>query len=808
MIITNIRNGPDGSWSIYQPKKNMQRIIKIRSYFHAVKPRTDTRRFNVNHNPAYKWCIYLLTVLFLTACSGGGGSSTGVTGGESTVGLSGSGSATQGIAVDPYIVGAVFQEIDADTGTVLQRQSSPSDESGLFTFPQPLTPGSLIELKISDKGLHGKAPYQGMLSRILSAGETGPVVISPLTTLLDPMNGLASLTGGVTDQDLKLLQASMAANAYQEISDIYYTGVNPVTDYSQFEIFSSMVNAIQNMLNPLEFESIAAAVSIDPGATAPLILEDFILAVLTQQQTIVAMVKDDLASTGNFSSIRVALAVQYARESMIANVKSFQNLRSSQSTINDGAALYSLNCAGCHQPLNTTDKPGRTAAQTQTAIDNNIGGMGYLSTLTPEEVQAIADVLPGAPAADPALPPDGAALYSTNCAGCHQPLANTTKPGRTAAQTQAAIDNNIGGMGYLNTLTPEEVQAISDVLPAAPAVDPALPPDGVALYASECAGCHQPLASTTKPGRTAAQTQAAIDNNVGGMGYLNTLTSEEVQAIADVLPAAPAVDPTLPPDGVALYASDCAGCHQPLDTTDKPGRTAAQIQAAIDNNIGNMGYLNTLTPEEVQAIADVLPAAPAGDPGPDYSDCTLCHGQPPAGTSYPDTAGAHTAHTALSAIGTNCAVCHLGAAHNGQVDLGFSAGSDAQTGPATDNMDGTCSSIICHGGQTTPDWWSGSIVVDNQCASCHAYRDIGDTVPDQYNDYFSGRHRKHVQGEGYSCTVCHNTDILLNGHFTNLETPEFELSPAATVGGGSTAVGSYSNNTCSSVVCHGPENWD
>jgi len=63
-----------------------------------------------------------------------------------------------------------------------------------------------------------------------------------------------------------------------------------------------------------------------------------------------------------------------------------------------------------------------------------------------------------------AEPLDGAALYETNCAQCHNPLATSTKAGRTAAQIQAAIDNNVGGMGGLSVLTAEEVQAIADAL--------------------------------------------------------------------------------------------------------------------------------------------------------------------------------------------------------------------------------------------------------------------------------------------------------------------------------------------------------
>jgi hypothetical protein len=52
-------------------------------------------------------------------------------------------------------------------------------------------------------------------------------------------------------------------------------------------------------------------------------------------------------------------------------------------------------------------------------------------------------------------------------------------------------------------------------------------------------------------------------------------------------------------DGAALYAANCAGCH----ANAKKGRPAAAIQAAIAANVGGMGALAALTPEQVAAIA-------------------------------------------------------------------------------------------------------------------------------------------------------------------------------------------------------------
>ena len=59
------------------------------------------------------------------------------------------------------------------------------------------------------------------------------------------------------------------------------------------------------------------------------------------------------------------------------------------------------------------------------------------------------------------LPESVLADYASNCSTCHGPLASSTKKGRTAAQIQAAININTGGMGSLSTLTPAQVDAIS-----------------------------------------------------------------------------------------------------------------------------------------------------------------------------------------------------------------------------------------------------------------------------------------------------------------------------------------------------------
>ena len=306
----------------------------------------------------------------------------------------------------------------------------------------------------------------------------------------------------------------------------------------------------------------------------------------------------------------------------------------------DGPTLYADSCQACHGPLDSSAKLNRTAAEIQGAIDANTGGMGGLSTLLPEQVQAIADALVNL--TPPPQPTDGPTLYANNCAGCHGPLETSAKLNRTAAQIQGAVDNGIGGMDVLSGLTPTQVQAIADALVTATPPPPP-PTDGPSLYALNCATCHGPLESSTKLNRTSTQIQGAIDNNLGGMGAL-TLTPTEVQAIADALVST--VPPPPPPtDGQGLYANNCAGCHGPLETSAKLNRNATQIQAAIDAGIGGMDVLSGLTPTEVQAIADALvsvtpPPTPTTGEGLYNSFCLVCHGEGGTGGLYEGVTGA------------------------------------------------------------------------------------------------------------------------------------------------------------------------
>ncbi len=211
--------------------------------------------------------------------------------------------------------------------------------------------------------------------------------------------------------------------------------------------------------------------------------------------------------------------------------------------------------------------------------------------------------------------------------------------------------------------------------------------------------------------------------------------------------------------------------------------------------------------------------------------CTSCHVNPPSGatTAYPNAAGAHAAHIALRSAGTPiaCDTCHNGLGTNTlnhynranarpgkntlripPGDVAFLPTYSAKTGASSFDNSALllCSNVSCHGGQTTPNWQTGTIDVPNACLSCH----ISGTT--QYNSYFSGEHDRHIGRFGLSattCKLCHDVaKVNVSGHFQNLATPAFEQSARGTI----LSSVRYIGNTCNPQAgglkgCHNSRKW-
>jgi mono/diheme cytochrome c family protein len=241
----------------------------------------------------------------------------------------------------------------------------------------------------------------------------------------------------------------------------------------------------------------------------------------------------------------------------------------------------------------------------------------------------------------PAVPVQslGANLYRANCAKCHGDIMNSSIIGRSSVvKIMGAIASDFGGMSVLGALTADDIQAISDAIPAQ-----ATPPapgtlSGSALYAINCAACHGPLATSAKLGVTIVRLQNAISTNAGsnvgsGMGRLSTLSAIDLNAIVVALNPTNTTPPPTTLDGATLYTTYCSGCHGSLANSTKKGLTLARFSAAIANPATGMAYLSsTLSAAQVNAIISVMPPLPADGPGLYATNCETCHG--PLASSY------------------------------------------------------------------------------------------------------------------------------------------------------------------------------
>ena len=120
----------------------------------------------------------------------------------------------------------------------------------------------------------------------------------------DPMAGLNDLTSGVTNQQLKLLQASIAVEAYMEITGNFQPSLSDITNTSRGPILNSMTTSTQEHLRATQFSAVSAEVNNAlagvPPLAEPLALGDLIEAVTQEKQTIIALAQTDIATDGTF----------------------------------------------------------------------------------------------------------------------------------------------------------------------------------------------------------------------------------------------------------------------------------------------------------------------------------------------------------------------------------------------------------------------------------------------------------------------------------------------------------------------------
>ncbi len=309
----------------------------------------------------------------------------------------------------------------------------------------------------------------------------------------------------------------------------------------------------------------------------------------------------------------------------------------------------------------------------------------------------------------------------------------------------------------------------------------------------------------------------------------------------------------------AADANSCSICHTPVAATEfghqndvikmansLKGYSSASLRARYDKGVFfNQTSLPNLTNATCSNVSCHFEKKTPVWGSANYNvttDCNACHGAPPSGTSAAPAgglAGSHARHDAYFPGIANCQKCHPNATTfihatsagralkvqgflrdplNALEATGTYSGTGANYLPSKSaaQVFGTCSNLYCHStGQsatgagtgtavTTAAWGSGAL----SCGSCH--QNMGPAV----NASATGKHARHAQTAGISCSVCHgspytSTTVPTGAGTThvdrniNLAWTGIAATPATTYSKGNTfAAGVSAYGSCSTSYCH------
>src|SRR5512146_212724 len=256
-----------------------------------------------------------------------------------------------------------------------------------------------------------------------------------------------------------------------------------------------------------------------------------------------------------------------------------------------------------------------------------------------------------------------------------------------------------------------------------------------------------------------------------------------------------------------------------------PFRDTAHTSVAQSGFDSTCAACHAVTGSSPLSTAPVCTVCHAAGSPLSLGSCTSCHARPPSGTAFPNVAGRHVEHNALTGVTGVCGTCHNGLDSGSQAhydhanarpgkdalrvppgDTSFLSAYNAKSGAASFNATAlTCSNVSCHGGLSTPNWQTGALDVNIQCTSCHALGTALGTP--ENNSPYSGMHAFHLGVTVNAlCTECHAMSNGTTGaanHFKFLNTPQMEGPASQTVA----PLGVASNytaqgQTCGTFTCH------
>jgi mono/diheme cytochrome c family protein len=472
------------------------------------------------------WLPIILLTGLLTACGGSGGSDD-VAGGSSNDAVATT-SIKSGIAVDPYITGAMFEELSADEKTVIQGSAGTSTATGQFSFDEAVSNGSIIRIKLNNKGQHASVNYTGIIKRQVKDSDVPPVIVSPLTTLLangmtpaevismmtnaglwdnelnetnlytDPMAALVSKTGALTGSDLsdlRLLQANMAVNAFMVANQNFnYGGISPAANSPVS--FDEIAKMVRESLDPVLYQQmvtdIGADFTVGDMANMAVVVNNTAVNEILKQvmsgDPIDTMTPMDNALA---DATTIAGGFYQTRTGMVGGTTDPGNGTGGTTTppttgTPDGQAIFTgatgATCSGCHTVGTGTGIMDLAGDGAKVSGKFGNGATHNGNTLTATEITAVATYFgtttPGTGTGGTTTPPttgtpDGQALVGTYCIGCHNigqgGIMDLSGKGNTAYTNITSGHNGV-------SMTDLEANAVADYLDTlTPPSDPTAP---------------------------------------------------------------------------------------------------------------------------------------------------------------------------------------------------------------------------------------------------------------------------------------------------------------------------------------------
>lgn len=232
-----------------------------------------------------------------------------------------------------------------------------------------------------------------------------------------------------------------------------------------------------------------------------------------------------------------------------------------------------------------------------------VGLLTALSILeAPPPVQAVAG--------DPT-----AALYLTNCAGCHGPSINVP-PGTDLHAIIAQGKHDEGMPAWSADLSGDQIDALAGFI---------LSPAGNSLFTETCGACHQVVDLVASD---PFELRAAVDAGDDFPAHAEVTLPERLAGLSPVERTA-ILNFLLAPDGQRLFALECSACHGQAVAFAGGEDELRTIIRQGGRHLEMPSWRGTLSQGELEVLAEYV-VDPSGTPQgsqPFTQYCAACHGQ-------------------------------------------------------------------------------------------------------------------------------------------------------------------------------------